>query len=153
MRDMDFDLEPVNFGKKRHPGRWLFAAALIGAAGFGAVKYNLVPTLQSNASPVPPSVAAIPLPVETAAAPQTPPPAPVATTPPAPEPAKNLNDDVKQRLAEADKKLAAKQKAKQQQAQTRHAASGSSPRRSSSNGAKGVFSKGGETGDPLNSSL
>jgi hypothetical protein len=155
LRDMDFDLEPVNFGKKRHTGRWLFAAALIGAAGFGAVKYNLVPTSLtslSNASPVPPSVAAIPLPVETVAAPQTPPPAPVATTPPAPEPAKTISDDVKQRLADADKKLAAKQKAKQQQLQQRHASSGST-RRSSGSGAKGVFSKGGETGDPLNSSL
>jgi hypothetical protein len=160
LRDMDFDLEPLDFGKKRRPGRWLFAAALIGAAGFGAVKYNLVPVAnliaasQNNASPVPPSVAAIPLPVETTAAPpQTPPPAPVATTPPAADPSKALGDDVKQRLADADKKLAAKQKAKQQQLQQRHAASGSSSRKSSSNGAKGVFSKGGETGDPLNSSL
>jgi hypothetical protein len=153
-RDMDFDIEPVNFGRKRRPGRWLFAAALIGAAGFGAVKYNLIPTSQSEAPALAPAIAAIPLPqTDIAPAPQ-PPPAPVATTPPAPEPPKPaLTDDVKARLASADKNLADKQKAKQQQLQQRHSASRSSARHSSSNGAKGVFTKGGETGDPLNSSL
>jgi hypothetical protein len=152
MRDMDFDLEPVNFGRKRHPGRWLFAAALVGAAGFGAVKYNLIPISQGDATPVAPA-AASPVPqADIAPAPQ-PPPAPVATTPPAPEPAKTaLTDDVKARLANADKSLADKQKAKQQQAHERNATRSSS-RRSSSSGAKGVFSKGGETGDPLNASL
>ncbi len=154
MHDMDFDLEPVNFGRKKHPGRWLFAAALIGAAGFGAMKYNLLPTSQNDAPALPPAVAAIPLPVETAAAPPvTPTPPPAAA--PAPEPAKALNDDVKARLASADAKLAQKQKQKAQQAAERHAAGRSSSRRSSSSssGAKGVFTKGGETGDPLNSSL
>ena len=88
MRDMDFDLEP-NFGRKKHPGRWLFAAALIGAAGFGAMKYNLLPTSQSAAPALPPAVAAIPLPVDPpAAAPVTPPPTPAAA--PAPEPGQGV---------------------------------------------------------------
>jgi hypothetical protein len=156
MRDMDFDLEPVNFGRKRRPGRWLVAAALVGAAGFGAVKYNLIPASQSDTPALPAAVAAIPLPVETAATPPaTPTPPPAAA--PAPEPAKPaLNDDVKARLASADAKLAEKQKQKAQQAAQRHAASPRSSSRhssSSSSGAKGVFTKGGETGDPLNSSL
>ncbi len=153
MRDMDFDIEPVNFGRKKHPGRWLVAAALVGAAGFGAVKYNLVPIAHNEAAAVvPPSVAAIPLPVDPpAAAAQMPPSTPAAATPPADtKPA--LADDVKERLAKADKALASKQQAKQQQMQQKHAGGRSSPRRSAS-GAKGVFTQGGETGDPLNSSL
>jgi hypothetical protein len=156
MRDMDFDLEPVNFGKKRRPGRWLFAAALIGAAGFGAVKYNLIPTSQGDSVPVAPVAAASPVPqADIAPAPQAPPPAPVATTPPAPDPKNALSDDQRARLASADKNLADKQKAKQQQLQQKRASGGghSSSRHGSSNGAKGVFTKGGETGDPLNSSL
>jgi hypothetical protein len=155
-RDMDFDIEPVNFGRKKHPGRWLVAAALVGAAGFGAVKYNLVPIAHDEpaAAAVPPSIAAIPLPVDPPApAAVTPPPTPAAATP-APDTKPALADDVKDRLAKADKALAAKQAAKQQQAQQKHSAGGhSSSRRNPSNGAKGVFTKGGETGDPLNSSL
>ena len=137
----------MDFGKKRHPGRWLFAAVLVGAAGFGAVKYNLVPIPQTDA-PAAAAVSPVPPPVEVA---PTPPPTPVAATPP-PEPAKVLTDDVKARLANADKSLADKQKQKQQQLQQRHSAAPRSSRRSSSGGEK-VFTKGGETGDPLNAAL
>jgi hypothetical protein len=154
LRDMEFDLEPVNFGrKKRSTGKWLFAAAVIGAAGFGATKYNLLPSTPSNASPMVNAALAMPLPTpEATVAPTPPPPAPVAAAPVETTPAKALPDDVKQRLANADKKLADKHKAKQQQAQTRHASSPRSGRRASGGGDK-VFTKGGETGDPLNSSL
>src|SRR5262249_50097214 len=41
-RDMEFDLEPVNFRRKKRSGaRWFFAAAVIGA-GFGALQFGLV---------------------------------------------------------------------------------------------------------------
>jgi len=150
LNDMDFEVDRVDFGRKKHPIRWMFAAALVGAAGFGAVKYKLIPiptdSTPMNAaitSPVPPSEpAATPTP-ET-------PPMPVAA--PAPEPAKVLPDDVKARLASADKSLADKQKARQQQLQQRRAASPRSSRSHASGGEK-VFHKGGETGDPLNSAL
>jgi hypothetical protein len=151
LNDMDFELDRVDFGKKKHPIRWMFAAALVGAAGFGAVKYKLVSipfdmTPAVNAAitnPVPPS--------EPVAAPTPqPPPTPVAAPPP--EPTKALPDDVKARLATADKALADKQKARQQQLQQRRAASPRSSRSRPSSGEK-VFHKGGETGDPLDSAL
>jgi hypothetical protein len=84
------------------------------------------------------------------------PPAPAAVAPtPTTDPAKDakLADEVKQRLANADKVLAEKQKAKQLRLQQRQQKSAAShPRRSPSLGEK-VFRKGGETGDPLNSAL
>src|SRR5882762_1216792 len=63
MRDMEFDLDDVEFRpKKRSGGRWLFAAALIGAAGFGAVKYRVVPMPQFAATQTMTAVAASPVP-------------------------------------------------------------------------------------------
>jgi hypothetical protein len=136
INDMEFDLEPVSFKKKRSGGKMLFAAALIGAAGFGAVKYGLVQSPSSGpavnapaASPVPPS--------DMAVQPATPPPAVEVPAAPKPDPAKAL---------------AEKQKVKQQQAQQHRAAPRSSSRSRPSGGEK-VFHKGGETGDPLNSAL
>jgi hypothetical protein len=160
MRDMEFDLDSIEFRpKKRSGGRWLFAAAFIGAAGFGAVKYKVVPMPQLGAMQAFTAAAASPVPAsEPVAAPvRTPdPPAPVVAAPaPTAESAKDtaLADDVKQRLAKADKALADKQKLKQQQVQQRQQKSAAShPRRGPSSGEK-VFHKGGETGDPLNSAL
>src|SRR6185436_15657642 len=116
---MEFDIEPMSFRKKKGSGvKWLFAAALVGAAGFGAVKLKLIP---SQSAPIAPAAAVspVPPPIETAQ-----PAAPVVNTPvvaPAPTPDRQLADDVKQRLAVADKALAKKQQAKQQLQQTRAA--------------------------------
>ena len=159
MRDMEFDVDDVEFRpKKRSGGRWLFAAALIGAAGFGAVKYRVVPIPQFAGTQALTAVAASPVPAaETVApvrAPDPPAPAIVAPTPTT-EPAKDskLADDVKDRLANADKILAEKQKAKQLRLQQRQQKSAANhPKRGPSLGEK-VFHKGGETGDPLNSAL
>jgi hypothetical protein len=161
LRGFELDLdEQVDFGrKKRSGGKWLFAAALIGAAGFGATKYKLLPFPQASSTPVVNAMAASPVPPPEVAAPTPPPPAPapVATTPPAapaPEtvPAKaTVADEVKQRLAAADKALAERQKAKQQQLQQRHSATRSRSPRASGGGTP--FRKGGEVGDPLNSAL
>ncbi len=153
-RGLDFDLDSVDFGRKKSSGgKWLFAAVLLGAAGFGAVKAKLVrlPDLDPGA----PAAAAMlsPVPAETVATPPPASPPPVAAAPtPAPEPAKEtiLADDVKQRLAAADKTLAEKQKQKQIQRQQSRPAPRARNRPSS--GEK-VFHKGGETGDPLNSAL
>ena len=149
MRDMEFDFEePVSFKKKRSGGKMLLAAAVVvGAAGFGAVKYGIVQIPQS-ADPVMAASLASPVPpVATTPPPQQP--VVEAPTTPKPSPAKALPDDVKDRLAKADKALAEKQKAKQQQS---HAAPRPSRARPSGGGEK-VFHKGGETGDPLNSAL
>ncbi len=150
LRDMDFELDNVDFAKKKHPMRWMFAAVLVGAAGFGAVKYKLVP-IPADSTPAVNAALAMPLPTSEPAATPTPQPPPTPVAAPAPEPAKVLPDDVKARLANADDALAKKQKARQQQLQQRHA----SPRSSRSHASTGekVFHKGGETGDPLNSAL
>jgi hypothetical protein len=147
LRDMDFEIDNVDFAKKKHPMRWMFAAVLVGAAGFGAVKYKLVP-IPTDSTPAVNAALAMPLPTSEPAATPTPQPPPTPVAAPAPEPAKVLPDDVKARLASADDALAKKQKARQQQ---RHA----SPRSSRSHASTGekVFHKGGETGDPLNSAL
>jgi hypothetical protein len=60
---------------------------------------------------------------------------------------------VKQRLANADKALAEKQRQKQQQLQLRHSSAPRSSRSRTSGGGEKVFHKGGETGDPLDSAL
>jgi outer membrane biosynthesis protein TonB len=159
MRDMEFDLDSVEFRpKKRSAGRWLFAAALVGAAGFGAVKYQVVPMPQFAVQSLTAAAASPARAPEPVAAPAraADPPAPVVATPtPTTEPKKDtaLPDEVKERLAKADKILAEKQKVKQQQLQQRQEKSAASrPRRGPSGGDK-VFRKGGETGDPLNSAL
>jgi len=155
-RDLDFDLDSVDFGrKKRSGGKWLFAAALLGAAGFGAVKAKLVRLPDLDPAHFATASMPSPVPVDTIAAPTpvAPPPAVAAPTPvPAPEPAKEtlLADDVKQRLAAADKTLAEKQKQKQVQRQQSRPAPRA--RNRPSLGEK-VFHKGGATGDPLNSAL
>jgi len=156
-RDMEFDLEPISFRpKKRSGARWLIAAALIGGAGFGAVKSGLVKVPELSA-PAATAAAASPVPQADIAPPPTapsPPSAatlsPIGTSDPARD--KALSDDVKQRLANADKALAQKQKQKQEMLQQRRSAAPRSSRSRTSSGEK-VFHKGGETGDPLNAAL
>jgi hypothetical protein len=155
MGEMEFDLEPVNFRRKKRSGaKMLFAALLVGGAGFGAVKYKLIPIPQMESPPPVTAAMASPVPQnDIAPTPPTPPTPPPAAMP-APEPAKALTDDVKDRLAKADKVLSEKQKQKQQQAQQRRAAAPHSSRGGkASMGGDKVFHKGGETGDPLNSAL
>jgi hypothetical protein len=151
LNDMDFEIDNVDFGKKKHPVRWMFAAVLVGAAGFGAVKYKLVP-IPTDSTPAVNAALAMPLPPAEPVAAPTPQPPPTPVAAPAPDPAKALPDDVKARLASADKQLADKQKARQQKLQQRRAASPRSARSHASSGEK-VFHKGGETGDPLDSAL
>jgi len=154
IRDMEFDLDPVSFKKKRSGGKMLFAAAVVGAVAFGAVKYGLVQVPQGGSDPAANAAAVSPVPPSDMAATRAQPASPPAIVDipatPKPDPAKVLPDDVKQRLANADKALAERQRAKQQQLQQSRSAPRSS--RSRPSGEK-VFHKGGETGDPLNSAL
>jgi hypothetical protein len=136
--DIDFDLDTVNFGKKRSPAKWLIGiAAVLGGLGFAAVNMNSAP----EAIPAAPAAAA-----PAAPAYESIPPEPAPVTPAVSKPA--LSDDAKRALMEADKTRAAKMQ--QQKASQRGGGSSapSSPRKKAD-----PFHKGGDKYDPLNASL
>jgi hypothetical protein len=139
--DIDFDLDTVNFGKKRSPAKWIVGiAAVLGGLGFAAMNMNSAP----EAIPSGPSAAA--------AAPAAPPayesipsqPAPI--TPAVSKPA--LSDDAKRALMEADKNRAAKMQQQKGSQRGGGSAAPSGPRKKSD-----PFHKGGDKYDPLNASL
>jgi len=140
--DIDFDLETVNFGKKRSPAKWIIGiAAVLGGLGFAAMNMNTsaeIPAAPAAAAPV-----AAPPAYESTPAAQ-----PAAITPAVtkPEPSR-LSDEAKRALAAADKTRAAKMQ-QQRGAQSRGGAAPSGPRKS-----KDPFHKGGDKYDPLNASL
>ena len=138
--DIDFDVESVNFGKKRSPAKWIIGiAAVLGGLGFVAMNMNTTP----EASP--PAVAAPAAPPAYESHPVADPPpagAPVAPQKPA------LSDDARKALLEADKARAAKM---QQQRAAQPSRGGSAP--ASRGKSSGPFHKGGDKYDPLNASL
>jgi hypothetical protein len=135
--DIDFDLDTVNFGKKRSPAKWLIGiAAVLGGLGFAAVNMNSTP----EAIPAAPAAAA------TAPAYESIPPEPAPVTPAVSKPA--LSDDAKRALMEADKTRAAKMQQQQKASQRGGSSAPSSPRKKAD-----PFHKGGDKYDPLNASL
>jgi hypothetical protein len=140
--DIDFDLETVDFGKKRSPGKWIIGiAAVLGGLGFAAM--NMGASTESAPAPAAAApVAAAPAYEPTPAAQPT----PVTPAVTKPEPSR-LSDDAKRALAEADKTRAAKMH--QQRSHSRGgSAAPSGPRK-----GKDPFHKGGDKYDPLNASL
>jgi hypothetical protein len=139
--DIDFDVDTVNFGRKRSPAKWIVGiAAVLGGVGFAAMSMN------SQAESIPPAVAApaMPPPYET-----PPPSTPPASDMPATTPAKaTLSDDARRALADADKARAAKMQQKQAQSRGAGATPAARPGKKSD-----PFHKGGDKFDPLNSSL
>jgi type IV secretory pathway VirB10-like protein len=138
--DVDFDLETVNFGRKRSPAKWIIGiAAVLGGLGFAAMNMN------TSGETVAPAAAA---PV---AAPAYEPPPPAAQPAPV-TPAVNkaaLTDDAKRALMEADKTRAAKmQQQRASQSRGGGSAAPSGPRKKAD-----PFHKGGDKYDPLNASL
>jgi hypothetical protein len=152
--DFDFDTGPSAFRKKKSGAtRWIAAAAVLGAIGYGATKMDklsalgfaargvaaqsLVATTPPQAAPPPPAV--------------TPPP-PAADTAPKPAPPESrFSDDQKKALMEADKARAEAhaEKLRQVQQHRREAAPRKSPRPT----GPAPFRKGGSPHDPLNSTL
>jgi len=146
--DVDFDVEPAQFRSKK--GRvvlWTGALASVAAIAFGVVKMRTPAVVEFP--PMPAGAALTPEPQVDLVA------AVLAAAPPVvPAPAasaageERLGDDTKKALAEADKTLAGKQKAKKQRRQETRVAA---PRKRSK--ADQPFTKGGSRYDPLNSSL
>jgi len=137
--DIDFDLEPVNFGTKRSPAKWLIGiAAVLGGLGFAAMNMNSAPEAPAPAAAAAP-VAAPPAYESTPAA-HPPPAAPVVNKP-------ILSDEAKRALMEADKTRAAKMQ-QQRAGQSRGGGGSSGPRKKAD-----PFHKGGDKFDPLNASL
>jgi hypothetical protein len=138
--DIDFDLDTVNFGRKRSPAKWIIGiAAVLGGLGFAAMNMN------ATDEAVAPAAAAAPV-----AAPAYEPPPPAAQPAPV-TPAVNkaaLTDDAKRALMEADKNRAAKA---QQQRASQSRGGGSAP--SGPRKKADPFHKGGDKYDPLNASL
>jgi hypothetical protein len=152
---LDADEEPSqdiasSDDRRKRLGRWLFAAALIAAAGLCALQYHAValrsdfrPATEATTRPVPrPELVATPVSLV--------PPGSMAAAP-EPDLAKSASDDVKPRHAHTDNSLAGKQAARPRPLQQRP--SGPRPSRSRLEGAESVFHEGGEPGDPLDSSL
>jgi hypothetical protein len=140
--DIDFDLETVNFGKKRSPAKWIIGiAAVLGGLGFAAMNMNT-----SAETALPPAVAA---PVAAPPAYESTPAAPAAITPAVtkPEPSR-LSDEAKRALAAADKTRSAKMQQQRGSQSRGGGAAPSGPRKS-----KDPFHKGGDKFDPLNASL
>jgi hypothetical protein len=139
--DIDFDLDTVNFGKKRSPAKWIIGiAAVLGGLGFAAMNMSSeteIPAGPSAAAPV-----AAPAYQPTPAAQ----PAPITPAVTKPEPTR-LSDDAKRALMEADKTRAAKMQQHRSPSRGGGAAP-SGPRKS-----KDPFHKGGDKYDPLNASL
>lgn len=136
--DIDFDLETVNFGKKRSPAKWIIGiAAILGGFGFVAMNMNTTP------GSIAPAVAA---PVAPPAYESTPAASPPPVTPAVAKPA--LSDDARRALMEADKTRAAKA---QQQRASQSRGGGAAP--SGSRKKSDPFHKGGDKYDPLNASL
>jgi hypothetical protein len=140
--DVDFDLEAVNFGKKRSPAKWIIGiAAVLGGVGFAAMNMN------TTTETIPPAVAAPAAPP----AYETTPSAPAVRDEPAvvnTKPA--MSDDAKKALLDADKTRAAKmQQQRQAQPSRGGGAAPSGPRKKSGD----PFHKGGDKYDPLNASL
>jgi hypothetical protein len=138
--DIDFDLETVNFGKKRSPAKWIIGiAAVLGGLGFVAMNMN------GTTESIPPAVAA---PAAPAAYESRPTPA-AEPTPAAVVPAKAaLSDDARKALLEADKARAAKAQQQRAAQPSRGGGGSSGPRKKSD-----PFHKGGDKYDPLNASL
>jgi hypothetical protein len=140
--DIDFDIDTVNFGKKRSPAKWIIGIAAI-LGGFGFVAMNMNSTTETT----PPAVAAPAAPPAyeshpTPAAEPTPSPSPVV-------PAKAaLSDDARKALLEADKSRAAKMQQQRAAQPSRGGGAASGPRKKSD-----PFHKGGDKYDPLNASL
>jgi hypothetical protein len=140
--DIDFDLDTVNFGKKRSPAKWIIGiAAVLGGLGFAAMNMGAsteIPPAPAAAAPVAAPPAYQPTPAAQ--------PAPVTPAVTKPEPSR-LSDEAKRALAEADKTRAAKMQ--QQRSHSRGgSAAPSGPRK-----GKDPFHKGGDKYDPLNASL
>ena len=139
--DIDFDLEPVNFGKKRSPGKWIIGiAAVLGGLGFAAMNMSSGPEATAPAAAAAPVAA--PLAYESTPAAQPPPAAPVVNKP-------ILSDEAKRALMEADKTRAAKMQQQRAGAGPSRGGGGSSAPRKKAD----PFHKGGDKYDPLNASL
>jgi hypothetical protein len=139
--DIDFDLEAVNFGKKRSPAKWIVGiAAVLGGLGFVAMNMN------GTAESIPPAVAA---PAAPAAYESHPTPA-AEPTPAAPvvQAKAALSDDARKALLDADKARAAKMQQQRAAQPSRGGGGPSGPRKKSD-----PFHKGGDKYDPLNASL
>jgi len=137
--DIDFDLEPVNFGTKRSPAKWLIGiAAVLGGLGFAAMNMNSGPEVSAPAAAAAPVAA--PLAYQSTPAAQPPPAAPVVNKP-------ILSDEAKRALMEADKTRSAKMQ-QQRAGQSRGGGGSSGPRKKAD-----PFHKGGDKYDPLNASL
>jgi hypothetical protein len=139
--DIDFDLETINFSKKRSPAKWIIGiAAVLGGLGFAAMNMSSTPETVAPAAAAPPPAA--PPAYESTPAAQPPPVAPVVNKP-------ALSDEAKRALADADRARAAKaQQMHQQRASQRGGGGSSAPRK-----GKDPFHKGGDKYDPLNASL
>jgi hypothetical protein len=152
--DVDVDVAPNEFRSRK--GRtvvWLGALASIAAIAVGVVRSRKPATVELP--PMPPGAALQPEPqvdlvaAALAAAP------PVVAAPAVPVAAAaadgRLADDTKKALAEADKSLATKQKAKQKARQETRASAPARTRTRTKTDQP--FHKGGDSHDPLNSSL
>ena len=140
--DIDFDLDTVQFAKKRSPAKWIIGiAAVLGGLGFAAMNMNASP--EPALAPAAAAPVAAPPAYESTPAAQPTPITPAVTKP---EPSR-LSDEAKRALAAADKTRAAK--AQQRASQSRGGgAAPSGPRKS-----KDPFHKGGDKFDPLNARL
>jgi hypothetical protein len=140
--DIDFDLDTVNFSKKRSPGKWIIGiAAVLGGLGFAAM--NMGSTEEATAPVAAAAAPAAPPAYESTPTPQA---APVTPAVNKPDPHR-LSDDAKKALADADKTRAAKMQ-QQRASQPRGGSAPSGPRKKSD-----PFHKGGDKYDPLNASL
>jgi len=141
--DIDFDLDTVNFGKKRSPAKWIIGiAAVLGGLGFAAMNMNT----SAETAPAPAAAAPVAAPP---AYESTPAAQPAAITPAVtkPEPSR-LSDEAKRALAAADKTRSAKMQQQRGSQSRGGGAAPSGPRKS-----KDPFHKGGDKYDPLNASL
>jgi hypothetical protein len=140
--DIDFDLDTVNFGKRRSPAKWIIGiAAVLGGLGFAAMNMN-------TAAEIPPApVAAAPAIAPAYESTPAAQPAPITPAVTKPEPSR-LSDDAKRALMDADKTRAAKMQQHKASPSRGGGAAPSGPRKS-----KDPFHKGGDKYDPLNASL
>jgi hypothetical protein len=141
--DIDFDLEAVNFGKKRSPAKWIIGiAAVLGGLGFAAMNMN------TTEEAIPPAVAAPAQPAAPLAYEAIPATEPAPVTAAAKSDPTRLSDDAKRALLDADKTRSAKAHHQKANQPSRGGASSSGPRKKSD-----PFHKGGDKYDPLNASL
>lgn len=140
--DLDLDLSGSPFKRKSRKGLFVVAALLV-AGGVGAAVVSSQSSSVAAASPEP-TKAQVSLPIPAKALPAE----PELVEKPKPAADARLSNDTKKALAEADKKRE-KTKSTKRASKAKAAATGKRSR----SGSSSVFTKGGDSHDPLNGSL